>query len=181
MWKEKGSPVPVDTEPIDNSYWVIPGRLMAGEYPGAWDENEARGRLRWLLEQGVTGWFDLTEDGEGGLPPYGGLLAEEAAISGVSASHTRLSIEDFSTPTPEHMERILNRLDELLDEGRAVYLHCYGGIGRTGTTVGCFLVRHGWKGEAALKQIAEWRKDIPTGWRSSPETEEQIRFVLNWG
>jgi protein-tyrosine phosphatase len=165
---------------ILDSYWIIPGKLLAGEYPGAQDEQEARERLRWLLEQGVSAWLDLTEDGDEGLRPYAELLAEEATQLGKIACHTRLAIPDFSTPTPGHMERILGQLDELLDEGQTIYLHCFGGIGRTGMTVGCFLVRHGWDGEAALDQIAEWRKDIPTGWRSSPETDEQVRFVLNW-
>ena len=166
---------------ILDSYWVIPGRFLVGEYPGALDEQEARERLRWLLEQGVSAWLDLTEDHEPGLPSYQDLLAEEAALLGKTVTHTRLAIEDFSAPTPRHMERILGQLDALLDEGRTVYLHCYGGIGRTGMTAGCFLVRHGMNGDAALNQIAEWRKDIPGGWRNSPETEEQVRFVLNWG
>jgi len=166
---------------ILDSYWVIPGRLLAGEYPGALDEQEARERLRWLLEQGVSAWVDLTEDGVEGLPPYAELLAEEASGLGKTACHTRLAIVDFSTPTPEHMGRILGHLDALLDEGQKVYLHCYSGLGRTGMTVGCYLVRHGTNGDAALKQIAEWRRDIPSGWRSSPETEQQQMFVLNWG
>jgi len=173
--------MPVKVTSILDSYWVIPGKLLAGEYPGAWEENEARSRLRWLLEQGVTAWIDLTEEGSEGLPAYDRMLAEEAAKSGISARYTRLSIEDFSTPTVEHMKRILDKLDALLDEGQMVYLHCYGGIGRTGTTVGCYLVRHGWKGEEAIRQINEWRKDIPSGWRRSPETEAQNRFVLDWG
>lgn len=31
-----------------------------------------------------------------------------------------------------------------------VYLHCWGGIGRTGTIVGCWLARNGFPGKAAL-------------------------------
>jgi hypothetical protein len=166
---------------ILDSYWVIPGKFLAGEYPGAVDDEEARERLRWLMEQGVSDWLDLTEDLEAGLPPYKDLLVDEAAVSEKKVTYMRLPIEDFSTPAPEHMELILNELDKLLDQGRTVYVHCYGGIGRTGMTVGCFLVRHGREGEAALKQIAEWRKNIPLGWRSSPETEDQVQFVLNWG
>ena len=36
-----------------------------------------------------------------------------------------------------------------------VYVHCWGGIGRTGTTVGCWFVRHGRTGDQALAEIAE--------------------------
>lgn len=165
---------------ILDSYWIIPGKFIAGEYPGALDDEEARERLRWLLKQGVSAWIDLTEEHEPGLFPYQELLVMEATKLRKKASHTRLAITDFSAPTIEHMGRILSELDELLDSGQTVYLHCYGGIGRTGMTVGCYLVQHGWSGEAALNQIAAWRKKIPSGWRSSPETEEQVQFVLNW-
>ena len=48
---------------IADAYWVEPGLLMAGEYPGAKDELEARLKLRWLLQQGIDVWVDLTEPG----------------------------------------------------------------------------------------------------------------------
>ena len=41
------------------------------------------------------------------------------------------------------MTRILDDVDAALADGGAVYVHCWGGIGRTGTVVGCWLVRHG--------------------------------------
>lgn len=170
----------METQAILNSYWVIPNRLMAGEYPASYAEDRARRRLRWLLEQGVTAWLDLTEDGELGLLPYTSLLEEEAARMGKPVRHIRLAIPDFTTPEPEHMARILHTLDELLAEAQTVYLHCFGGIGRTGTTVGCYLVHRGLSGEAALAQIAAWRKDTPSGCTPSPETEQQRQLILNW-
>ena len=45
-------------------YWVEPGRLMAGEYPGDWTERSARRKLRALLDAGVRTFVDLTEQGE---------------------------------------------------------------------------------------------------------------------
>jgi hypothetical protein len=61
-------------------------------------------------------------------------------------------------------------------------LHCWGGIGRTGTTVGCFLVRHGLEGNEALRQIAQWWQDVPKSriHPHSPETLEQANFVRDW-
>jgi hypothetical protein len=80
------------------------------------------------------------------------------------------------------MKAILDQLDESLGAGRRIYLHCWGGIGRTGTTVGCYLVRHGLNGEQALRQLAEWWQEVPKSriHPSSPETREQVNFVLNW-
>jgi hypothetical protein len=40
--------------PIQNSYWVEHGRLIASQYPGDLDKENARKKLRSLLEAGVT-------------------------------------------------------------------------------------------------------------------------------
>ncbi len=169
-----------DLIPIADSYWVIPGKFLAGEYPGDRTEADARAKARWLLDQGISFWVDLTEDGEYGLQPYGELLLDEAKFLGRQAAHVRIPVQDMSVPEAANMSRILDVLEAALKAGQAVYLHCYGGIGRTGTVVGCFLVRHGFTGEEALERIAHWRRGTPDGWKQSPETEEQTAMVLNW-
>ena len=82
--------------------------------------------------------------------------------------------------TADRMRMILDRIDAALDAGETVYVHCFGGIGRTGSVVGCWLVRHGLSGKAALEQIARWRKGTPDGWKVSPETRAQRAFVRGW-
>lgn len=165
---------------IRDSYWVVPGRLLAGEYPYARNGEEGRRRLRWLLELGVDFWIDLTQAGESGLERYFPVLSEEAACMGRQVWHQRLPIPDMGVPQPSQMRRILDQIDEALEQGRTVYLHCYGGIGRTGTVVGCYLVRHGLSGPQALAQIAQWRLATPDGWKPSPETRPQTDLVLRW-
>ncbi len=76
----------------------------------------------------------------------------------------------------------LEYLDASLDARHNIYLHCWGGVGRTGLTVGCYLVRHGYTGRQALDQIAEWWRAVPK-YRlhaRSPETDQQVRFILDW-
>jgi hypothetical protein len=82
-----------DTKPDPNTYWVVPGKLLAGEYPGALDSEEARQRLRRFLAAGVRHFIDLTEVGE--LTPYAELLTEEA---GFRTSYERFPIRDLSVP-----------------------------------------------------------------------------------
>lgn len=166
--------------PIADSYWVQPGRLLAGEYPGARDNAQARARLARLLDAGITAFVDLTELDEYGLNPYVPLLAELASETGTMLTHRRAAIRDMGTPTHSRMVEILDLIDELLARGENVYVHCFGGIGRTGTVVGCHLVRNGMMGEQALAQIARWRAGTPDGHRASPETERQRRLVLSW-
>jgi protein tyrosine/serine phosphatase len=63
-----------------------------------------------------------------------------------------------------------------------VYVHCVGGIGRTGTVVGCWLIRHGMQPEQAFRHLAQLYKTSGQSLYNphSPETEEQARFILDW-
>ena len=62
--------------------------------------------------------------------------------------------------TIPHMTRILDEVDDGAREGGAVYVHCWGGIGRTGTVVGCWLLRHGLDRGDAIARIAELRREV---------------------
>ena len=79
------------------------------------------------------------------------------------------------------MRVVQDALAAALAQGETVYVHCFGGIGRTGTVVGCYLVEQGMDGTAALDQIARWRQGTPDGHRPSPETSAQRDFVRGWG
>lgn len=166
--------------PISESYWVEPGRFLAGEYPAAPYEYNARKRLGKLLEAGIDTFHDLTTLGE--LPPYLPILREEAHERGIAIQHIRFPILDHSIPARGMMMAILDAIDSALAKGHNIYLHCWGGIGRTGTSVGCYLVRHGLTGEQALERLAEWWKDVPksSSFPHTPETSQQKAFILNW-
>lgn len=156
--------------PIPDSYWLEPGRLLAGEHPGGRDEQDTRTRLARFREAGVTVFLDLTEEGE--RAPYAPSLDGWART-------IRFPLRDRSCPDSDWMTIVLDLLDELLAAGEVVYVHCFGGIGRTGTVVGCYLVRHGMSGEEALATIARLRAGTPSGWCESPETPAQRQFVLS--
>lgn len=163
--------------PVPDCYWVQ-SNLLAGEYPGALDDDQARFNLRRFLRAGITFFLDLTEEDE--LRPYSPLLLQEAAAQGLNVEHRRMAIQDLSTPSRATMVEILTTLDQALVAGHTVYVHCWGGIGRTGTVVGCYLIRQGRSGPEALAEIARLRAGTPDGWRSSPETESQRQLVLEW-
>ena len=166
--------------PILESYWVEESRFLAGEYPGNHDPETARRRLDAFLEAGVTAFIDLTDPHE--RPPYESILKEEAKIYGVQVSYQRIPIRDLSIPSSDTMTTILNAIDRAINDGDCVYVHCWGGIGRTGMVVGCYLVRHGMGNEQALERVNQLFKTRPADFYHprSPETDEQVEFVRNW-
>ncbi|MCE1252270.1 MAG: dual specificity protein phosphatase family protein [Anaerolineae bacterium] len=166
--------------PFEESYWVIPGQILAGEYPASkYFEYETRRRLTAMLLLGIDTWIDLTAPGE--LPDYEAILLEEAGWMDKPVTHNRYYIEDFGIPTPDQMQMLLDFINKALQEQHRLYIHCYAGIGRTGTVVGCFLAQHkNISGEAALALLADLRKDCPASRYTSPQSLEQWEMVKNW-
>jgi len=168
-------------KPIPESYWVLPGKFLAGGYPiASVEEGLARDSLAAFIEAGIDSFFDLTRLGE--LPPYLLLLQEEALHYGIPINYQRMTIQDKGLPAHEKMAALLDALDAALESGHKVYLHCWGGIGRTGTTVGCWLVRHGLSGSQALIRLNELYREAgqSRNFPRSPETDAQVNFILGW-
>jgi hypothetical protein len=157
--------------PIRDSYRVADG-FLAGRYPGSADPDEAARRLRAFAQHGVTVFVDLTHPADP-LEPYHGFL-------GVGARRVSHPIVDLGTTTIPHMTRILDDVDSAISEGGEVYVHCWGGIGRTGTVVGCWLMRHGLDRGDPIGRIAELRRDVSDAYTESPQTSAQRAMVTEW-
>src|SRR5688572_31577057 len=50
--------------PIPDSYWLVVDLLLAGEYPGAEQDDRARTKLTKFLDAGIRTFIDLTESSE---------------------------------------------------------------------------------------------------------------------
>ena len=167
--------------PSPNSYWIIPGRFAAGEYPGAFESGEAATKVKALLNAGINHFIDLTGPRDH-LNPYAEIAEQEARRLGLTVGHERHPIVDESVPSLEQMSRTLDAIDDAMSAGKSVYVHCWGGVGRTGTVVGCWLVRQGRTGDEALRQLAEWWQGVEKVYRRpiSPEPGEQHEYVRGW-
>jgi hypothetical protein len=175
--------------PTGRSYWVVENRFAAGAYPGKKGRRELERVpevVEQLLDAGLDRFVNLTQDYPGGTD---GHLTHYDSDVEPHAEVDRYAIRDVYIPTDEFMVEILDAIDDDLAGGHNVYVHCWGGVGRTGTVVGCWLIRHGY---ATADDVLEMISDLRIGdagrgpnagrgeTRESPETLEQVDFVVGW-
>jgi protein-tyrosine phosphatase len=173
-------------KPFDRCYWVVPNKFLAGEYPGSKDSREALGKVSGLVNCGIRRIINLMEENETNFANERFVSYEEVlhAVSdnfGMNVKVTRHPIKDLHVPSVREIIQILDSIDQSIDEGLPVYVHCWGGVGRTGTVVGCYLIRHDMVTQRdVLDRIAFLRREELTSYRQSPETAVQRRMVQNW-
>ncbi len=139
-------------------------------------------RIQAFLDTGISLFINLIgeEEENDELGSYLPLLKSQAPDDSRAIECRRFSIPDQQIPPIELMVDILNTLDRGLEAGQKVYVHCWGGIGRTGIVVGCYLVRHGINAKTALCEIARLREHTRDYRYPSPTQSCQQQMILNW-
>ena len=159
-------------KPIGYSYRVE-DRIYAGEYPvSEWDQGVRMSQLRLFTDFGITDFLDLTPTGE--MPPY-----EQFLPSGVRR-HT-FPIPNWGVPeSVGAVCGLFDRVSAMLEErpGMNLYIHCHGGVGRTGTIVACWYIYRGMDFDAALAQMRRRFATNPrSAWSHAPENQLQLDFI----
>jgi atypical dual specificity phosphatase len=170
------TPGDVAPRPHGNCYWVLPGRLLAGEHPGVQGEAALPARLMAMQAAGIQRFIDLTAPADP-VPAY-----QPYPVGGQAAQRESHPITDFGVPTDAGMHAILDSVRQALARGERLYLHCKAGIGRTGTVVACILVDHGFPAEEALAVLQRKWQSVEKCHAEplTPETDAQRAFVLGW-
>jgi hypothetical protein len=167
-------------EPI-HAWWVEPGAVLAGEYPA--ERSGATTKLDILVDHGVRSFVDLTTPDDP-LAPYAPQLSAIAEARALDLRHARFPIPDLGTIDLDGYRAIVAHVRAEVDEGRPCYVHCWGGIGRTGTVVGCLLAAAGQDADAdadaVLATIAQLRDGTRKVGRRSPETDAQVEVIRAW-
>ncbi|SVB08765.1 uncharacterized protein METZ01_LOCUS161619 [marine metagenome] len=199
--------------PTNRSYWVVEGRFAAGAYPskkGYTGSGPTPKRLELLVDAGIDVFINLTQDYPGGtdshMSPYDPGVEGRAEVvrcpvpdehlpacplEGSEAREAARGAHFAGEGCPDcpndrsraETKEILDRIDSALEEGQNVYAHCWGGSGRTGTIVGCWIRRHGLAGaDEVLDMLAKLRLgDRDGGMKPTPNTSAQAEFIVSWG
>ena len=161
--------------PLFQSYQVS-DHLWAGEYPGDKNGEYAKDKLNRMMQFGVRCFFDLTEEGE--LIPYDDMLPTDV-------SYIRFPIRDVSVPQSiEDVRKLVQTILQKADGTHGeVYVHCWGGVGRTGTIIAC-LIAEEMENPTLDNVMGELRKRFAmmpkSAYRQTPETKEQEHFVQQY-
>ena len=169
------------TPPTRASYWLPGEMILAGEFPG-WRSHDAPAVLASLLDAGIRTFVDLTQSIDP-LQSYEPLLEDAARERGLSVTYRRFPVPDMDVPSPRTMAAILSFIEAEVAGGRKVYVHCLGGVGRTGTVTGCLLAQDAADGAEALRTVGRLfaATDLATLYETvSPQTEAQRAFVRDW-
>jgi atypical dual specificity phosphatase len=141
---------------VDPGAWVEDGRLLGCAYP----RREAA--LATLARQGVVVLVNLHERAHD---------PDRLAAHGLVEVH--LPVADFTAPAPAQIDRGVAEIDRALAGGSRVAVHCGGGLGRTGTLLACYLVRHGLDPAEAVARVRAARP-------GSIETAGQVAAVAGY-
>lgn len=136
--------------------WLEKGRLAGTPRPGVVSDLETD--LDALSRVGVTRLLTLLES------PLN--CTNELSKRGLLSRH--IVIDDMAAPTLEQAIDFCRQIDEWLDKGEVVAVHCHAGHGRTGTALGCWRV---WHGQTAAKAVIDLRQ-LERRWIQSREQAE---------
>jgi hypothetical protein len=187
MLVSKPYQIPKIAVPLERCYWVVENLLLAGAYPGHPDSHAHTKRISGLWEAGMRTFINLVEEDETNhtgqaFVRYDDVLRELAVKSKDRIAHLRFSVPDTKITTHDRMRSILDAIDLSLDNKIPVYVHCFGGMGRTGTVICCWLLRHGLASkENVLSLLTTLRQaDLQRASWPAPENKTQCQFVLDW-
>ena len=162
------------------SNWVLPGRLIAGGYPGSRDEEEHDSIVTSIMQCGVTTFVCLQPKDElERFRAYGPVARRLNA----STKIFHAPIDDLSVTTDAAARSAADTIARLLERGEVVYVHCWGGHGRTGTIVSILLGRLFRVGaQAAIDHFVAAHKLRRAPLRGSfPQSSAQLEQALRLG
>jgi len=86
-------------------------------------------------------------------------------------------VADEEAPAPDDLEKALAWVEESINSGKKILVHCRFGIGRTGTFVAAYLMRKGYSLKAAIRKM----KHTPSLPTSRNQWDMLYRFTEKLG
>jgi predicted protein tyrosine phosphatase len=131
--------------------WITPSILLGGQPASrVWER---------LMARGITGIINLRDEYD-----------YRAEIAHLPLRYLYLPTIDNTPPSPEHFIAGVQFLDDEIERGGKVYVHCWEGLGRSPTIVAAWLVKHGMTPDDAWGMIRKVRPFI----RPTPSQQDSL-------
>ncbi|WP_170285879.1 cyclin-dependent kinase inhibitor 3 family protein [Propionivibrio limicola] len=171
------APLRIDTLHLPNGWGNIgmsfcPGKKQSDALTGAWDRDLDKDLVR-IRDWGASMVVSLIEEHEFS---HLQVTALPERVKAHQMNWRHLPIPDRQPPGAAFHDlwpTLGREMIDLLSQGEHLFIHCMGGLGRTGTLAGCLLIEAGFAPEAAINAVRTAR-------RNTIETLEQEDYVRNY-
>ena len=140
----------------DNFSWVIEGKLAGSAIPTSIDE------VQWAIDQGVKSIITIREE-----------PLDDSWTKGVNYLHVHSN--DMGVPEFNDLVNTVDFVHKRIANNEPVMVHCLAGLGRTGTVLACYLIKH--QKMSADKAIQKIRDERPGSIQSFSQEEIIFQFA----
>lgn len=150
----------------------LPGRLGLTHLPGVNGKRDAD--LDALQSAGVNRLLCLVEAHElEYLNPSETLTERRDALRLHGIAFMHHPIVDFDAPQLSDAQATIVKLDEAIQKGDSVIVHCWAGLGRAGTMAACLLIHYGMDASDAIRKVRSVRN-------GAIQSDVQERFIATY-
>ena len=114
-----------------NMSWIIPGKVAGSSMP------KREEQIRGFEEFGIKTVINMMDENEVKLSIY-----KNSPII-----HHIFGIPNRTAPSIQMMDTIMSIMEDTVALGGSVLVHCGGGVGRAGTVLACYILKHGVSGK----------------------------------
>jgi len=136
--------------------WLIENKLAGSSIPTSIDE------MQWVIDQGVKSIVTVKEE-----------PLDDDWVKDVNYLHVHSN--DMNVPEFDDLTHAINFIHRRITNNEPVMVHCLAGLGRTGTLLACYLVKH--QKMSADDAIQKVREERPGSIQSYPQEEMIFQFA----
>ena len=140
----------------DNFSWLLENKLAGSALPTSIEE------VQWAVEQGVKSIITVREE-----------PLDDSWTKNINYLHVHSN--DMGVPEFNDLINTVDFVHKRITNNEPVMVHCLAGLGRTGTVLACYLIKH--QKMSADKAIQKVRDERPGSIQSFPQEEIIFQFA----